>query len=126
MIAKFVKRAAMLAACLLVFQSCILLNVLHLNPGHEKGDVAGDRIIDAAIVTDLVNSMIVLRTPMISIFSFIADDLAGIDPGKYYRTSEVDACVDAIGGMQGDILGSLLTNLLVCDIKADNVILGPP
>ncbi|MDH5654667.1 MAG: TIGR04452 family lipoprotein [Spirochaetia bacterium] len=103
--------------------SCILFNVLGLNPGHEKGSVAAGRIQDEAILIDLIFSI----GTRISILSFLADKMAGIDPGAYYKTREVDACIDAMWGFWGWFFSAGIAAALedACSLQPDNIILDP-
>lgn len=111
----------------IIFNNCIILNPIGLNSGREKGSEAADRIVNAAILTDLINSTVFTRRANVSILSLIADDIANIDPDKYYIKSTVDECVSEISGSSGFLIGSFLTNIFYCnDLKTDGVLLGEP
>jgi len=111
----------------IIFNNCIILNPIGLNSGREKGSEAADRIVNAAILTDLINSTVFTRRANVSILSLIADDIANIDPDKYYIKSTVDECVSEISGASGFLIGSFLTNIFYCnDLKTDGVLLGEP
>ncbi|TGL57162.1 TIGR04452 family lipoprotein [Leptospira ognonensis] len=108
---------------------CAILNPVGLNADREKGSEAATRIRSAAITTDLANSLVLTggRSASVSILSLIADDLANIDPSKYYVKSDVDGCVKDIRGLTGFLLGATLTNLISCqDLKKDGILLGDP
>ena len=112
-----------------VATNCLILNPLGLHSDREKGSEASGRIIDAAITTDIVNSVILSggRGAGISILSLIADDIAGIEDDKYYVSSTVDECIDGIRGFTGFLLGSAIANVLSCgDLKTDGILLGDP
>ncbi|WP_411823585.1 TIGR04452 family lipoprotein [Leptospira sp. 'Mane'] len=109
--------------------NCLILNPVGLNVDREKGSEAADRIRQAAITADLTNSLILSggRTAGISILSLIADDIAGIDPAKYYVKSDVDSCVKEIKGLTGFVLGSAIANILSCqNLKKDGYLTGEP
>jgi|JI10StandDraft_1071094.scaffolds.fasta_scaffold1000863_1 small lipoprotein (TIGR04452 family) len=113
----------------IIISSCALLNPIGLNSDREKGSEAASRIKLAALTTDLVNSFVITggRSASISIFSLIADDLAKIEPAKYYVKSDVNQCVKEIQGMTGFLLGATLTNLISCqNLKKDGILLGDP
>jgi small lipoprotein (TIGR04452 family) len=108
---------------------CVILNPLGLNVDREKGSEAASRIREAAITTDIANSLLITggRGVAVTIFSLIADDLANIDPSKYYVKSDVDSCVKDIRGLTGLLIGATLTNLISCDkLKTDGILLGDP
>jgi small lipoprotein (TIGR04452 family) len=125
------KKILTLVIAVVVFSNCLLLNPLGLNVGREKGSEVADRMVTAAITADLTSSALVsslIRTNVvfISIFSLIADDIAGIEEDKYYIKSDVDACVSDIE-KQGIILNTAIPVLLSCkDMKTDGYLLGSP
>ena len=110
--------AVFLSLTILFSNGCLLFNVLGLNPGHEKGTVAAARIQEKAITMSLLR-----RTgfPL----AFMADTLAGIKPNSYYKTRDVDACIDKMYSLEGVLLGSGLTAKFLCDIPEDNILLDP-
>jgi small lipoprotein (TIGR04452 family) len=111
----------------IVLSNCIILNPIGLNSGREKGSEAADRIVNAAILSDLINSSLLVGRAQISILSLIADDVASVDPSKYYIKSTVDECVDEITGFRGFLFGSFIANILSCgNLETDGVILGDP
>ena len=118
------KRIIAILVMFLFASNCILLNTINLNPGHEKGNLARDRIIDAAIAADLLSYTLLTRSPGLSVFSLIADDLAGIEPSAYYKSSDVDDCIAQIYGLPGiAICGGFAA--LICDLKKDNLVYDP-
>ena len=120
---KKITSVLLLAFSMFAFNNCLLFNMLSLNPGHEKGSVAAGRITDAAIKQDLISYTVILGRPSVSILSIIADDLAGIEPGKYYKTKEVDACISEINSLGWVISGGLAA--ATCNIQPDNILLDP-
>ncbi|MCG9875092.1 MAG: TIGR04452 family lipoprotein [Leptospiraceae bacterium] len=111
----------------IILNNCIILNPIGLNSGREKGSEAADRIVNAAILTDLINSTLFTRRTSFSILSLIADDVANIESDKYYIKSTVDECVDEITGFTGFLFGSFLANIISCNnLKTDGVLLGEP
>ncbi|MCE9501494.1 MAG: TIGR04452 family lipoprotein [Leptospira sp.] len=110
---------------------CLILDKAGLTiPDRITGSEAKNKIITAAVITDLVNSSILSggRGTYVSILSLLTDKVAGINTSGYYVTSEVDACVKNIRGATGFILGSFLTVALVnkCHLKEDKKILDQP
>ncbi|MDH5654668.1 MAG: TIGR04452 family lipoprotein [Spirochaetia bacterium] len=112
--------------------SCILFNVLGLNPGHEKGSVAASRIQSEAILIDIIRvSAIstVIGVPFSSplVLSLLADKLANIDPDAYYKTREIDECINAMWTIVGLTFGTAYVIKVneACEIDADNAILDP-
>ncbi len=108
---------------------CAILNPVGLSLDREKGSDVASRIKDAAITTDIANSLVITggRGITVTIFSLVADDLANIDPAKYYIKSDVDNCVNDIRGLTGLLIGATLTNLISCDkLKSDGILLGDP
>ncbi len=113
----------------IAFTGCAILNPIGLNSDREKGNEAASRIKLAAITTDLVNSFFITagRSASISIFSLIADDIAKIEPAKYYVKSDVDNCVKEIQGFTGLLFGATITNIISCqNLKTDGLLLGDP
>ncbi|TGL62483.1 TIGR04452 family lipoprotein [Leptospira jelokensis] len=107
--------------------NCLVLNPAGASLDREKGSEAASRITDAAIQTDLINSVVLTGRGNISIFSLVAPEIAKIESDKYYIKSDVDACVNEIKGFKGYLLGSLITNIISCqDISSDGYITGEP
>ncbi|PJZ44155.1 TIGR04452 family lipoprotein [Leptospira brenneri] len=107
--------------------NCLVLNPVGATLDREKGSEAASRITDAAIKTDLVNSVVLVGRPIVSLYSLVAADIAKIESDKYYIKSDVDQCVTDIQGFKGFLLGSLVTNIISCqDLKTDGYITGDP
>ncbi|TGM06583.1 TIGR04452 family lipoprotein [Leptospira jelokensis] len=107
--------------------NCLVLNPAGASLDREKGSEAASRITDAAIRADLVRSVTLVGSPVISIFAIVAPDIAKIESDKYYIKSDVDQCVSDIAGFQGYVLGSLVANIISCqDISSDGYITGEP
>ena len=85
-------------ATLLLFalHQCIVLNETYLSVGRETGAEAADRILHAAILTELLHSSALIGVPVISDGTFFTDVIAGIERDKFYRTAEVDSCIQRI------------------------------
>lgn len=111
-----------------MISSCAILNPIGLTSGRISGSEAADKIINAAILQDLINSSAIYGRVYISIFSLIADSLAGINPTGYYLESEVDDCVSEINGATGFLFGSTLTILIQskCSLEEDKSIMDSP
>ena len=107
-----------------ISQHCLVLNELGLNPGHESGAEASNRITNAAVLADIINFTAVSGSARISILSLISGELAGIKSSSFYKSSEVDDCIGKIRGLQGFFLGSGLT-AITCGLKEDNAIFDP-
>ena len=97
-------------------------------PGRIKGSKAANKIIDAALLADVVNWNISSAFSNGIILTILADRIAGINSSGYYVESEVNDCVDIIKGVTGFIIGSTLTILLrsKCDLQEDKSILDSP
>lgn len=104
---------------------CLVANQTGLHYNREKGSTASGRIIEAAIVADLVHGAAGLGYG-VSIVSLVADRVAKIKADEWYVSSEVDDCVESIDGLPGYALGSLLSNFLLCDLESDHLILDTP
>ncbi|MCR1795616.1 TIGR04452 family lipoprotein [Leptospira sp. id769339] len=70
------------------------MDTLGLSYDRIKGDEVAAKLADAAIMTDLVNSTILIGQPQISITAIFSSVIAGIDVKKYYKKSEVDDCIN--------------------------------
>lgn len=97
-----------------ILTGCIVLDITQTNRWSYRGDEAADKIIDAAIVADLVAS-----GGRFGILALIADRIAQIEEEKYYTKESVDACVNSINGIVGYVAGSLIANVLECDVRVD-------
>lgn len=107
--------------------NCMILNPVGLTYERERGSEVASRITDAAIQTDLINSLVLINSPRISVFSVVAADIARIETDKFYIKDDVDQCVSDIQGFKGFVLGSLITNIISCnDLKTDGYLLGDP
>lgn len=105
----------------------MILNPVGLTYERERGSEVASRITDAAIQTDLINSLVLINSPRISVFSVVAADIARIETDKFYIKDDVDQCVSDIQGFKGFVLGSLITNIISCnDLKTDGYLLGDP
>jgi len=107
----------------LVVSNCIALDTLGLSYDRIKGDEVAAKLADAAIMTDLVNSTILIGQPQISITAIFSSVIAGIDVKKYYKKSEVDDCINDIRGFKGFLLGSTITVATSCKLSPDGPIL---
>lgn len=109
--------------------SCLLLDPIGLTyPNRIKGSQASDKIINAAIIADIVNANINSVAGNGLILSILADRIAGINSSGYYVESEVEDCVDTINGVMGYVIGSTFTILLQskCNLTEDKSIMDSP
>ena len=105
-------------------QGCLILNELDLNPGHETGDSARDRIVTAALAIDLAASTSLYLTPQVSVLSLMSGELVRIEDKSYYKISEVDACIGKIQGLGGALFSGGI-GALECNLKPDSLIYDP-
>jgi len=73
--------------------SCANLNSAGLSYYREQGVDASARIINAAIVNDVLASSLSGGDFEFSALSLYADEIASIDDKLWYRTADVDACI---------------------------------
>jgi small lipoprotein (TIGR04452 family) len=111
-----------IALVLLTFStSCLLTNPAGLSSNRESGADASSRIVNAAITADAIYFTMRFGTPYFSILAFLADDIAGINDSAYYKKTDVD------DGVTGFLFGSLLANVLKCNLQpADGILIGDP
>ncbi|TGL59496.1 TIGR04452 family lipoprotein [Leptospira sarikeiensis] len=107
----------------LIVTNCAILDPIGLTYDRTKGSEASSRIQDAAITTDIINSSLFYGYTFISLGSLLGPTISGIESDKYYKKSEVDACVNDIKGMKGFLIGATFTILSSCKLEADGLIL---
>jgi len=95
----------------------MLVDATGLNPASVSGKEASDRIINAAIIADLVFS----THNGIGILTLLADKIAGIEKDAYYSKSSVEECENSINGIVGYVASATIANVLKCDVQKDPV-----
>lgn len=121
------KKTLSIILVLFVLGQCVILDPLGLTNDRIKGSEAASQIRSAAITQDLLLGIVLIGRPIISVWSIVADKLAGIDSGAYYLKSDVNKCVSDIKGFKGFVIGSTLTVLTSCKLdKPDGILLGDP
>lgn len=110
------KKTLSIILVLFVLGQCVILDPLGLTNDRIKGSEAASQIKSAAITQDLLLGIVLIGRPIISIWSIVADKLAGIDSGAYYLKSDVNKCVSDIKGFKGFVIGSTLTVLTSCKL----------
>ena len=108
--------------------NCILINQTSTSVDRIKGKDAGAMIINAAVTTDFINTIVLYGKPYISVTSLLADIITGINSDDYYIKSEVKNCVNAINGISGFLIGSLFTLYIIdeCNITPDHQLIDIP
>jgi small lipoprotein (TIGR04452 family) len=100
-----------------------------LSVGREKGSDVADRIVNAAVISDLLCFALLTRGQLtgVSLLSLIADDLAGIEADKYYIKSDIDKCVENMENYFLWFVASPLVPIISCqNLKKDGIIWGDP
>ncbi len=95
-----------------------MLDPIGLSYDRIKGDKVASELTDAALTTDLINSTLLVGSPVIALTSVFASVVAGVDINKYYKKSDVDACVKDIRGLKGFLFGSTIP-LATCKLSPD-------
>lgn len=121
------KKILVVLLCVSVLSQCAILDPLGLTTDRLKGSEAASQIKSAAITQDLLISVAFTGRASVSIFSFLADTIAGIDSSKYYLKSDVNDCISKIKGFEGFLVGTLITIAASCKLNpADGYITGKP
>jgi len=97
----------------------MIINPAGLSYDRIRGDDAGAMIVNAAVTTDVINSVLFFGQPYVSVLSLLGDVLTRIQPDSYYIHTEVKNCIIAVQGIQGILLGAAGTLLLSESCRLD-------